>query len=313
MKKLRWYHGIIITLLSIAVLIFLCAPLQYYFGYAGLVFSELLLVVTAIIPLLIAHEKMSEVFPVALPPTKKFWGAIFMYGGVFFAMSVVILLEQIFFQSTAEVSESLGNTITGLSPWMSVVVIALIPAICEELLNRGTILFCFKRLKSNVAAIVISGIMFGIMHLDPVRFLPTAILGCFFAYLSIKTESLFFPMLFHFMNNLISVVSAFSSAGTEVVDGADKIEMTALTFGVLWYYVGISVLLFTVGIIIFNGLKKRSSLKIITIIVSLSIIIISSVFMMSTSFTEEYDDLSADKSNVPIQAAFTVNDCKLFE
>jgi sodium transport system permease protein len=80
------------------------------------------------------------------------------------------------------------------------------PAICEEMLFRGFIFTSFKNKKNVNMAIIGSAILFGFMHIDFIRIIPTTILGVILAYAVYKTGSIFVAMLIHFINNGLVVV-----------------------------------------------------------------------------------------------------------
>jgi hypothetical protein len=86
------------------------------------------------------------------------------------------------------------------------------PAICEEALCRGLIQYSFGGLRRKWLTVLIVGILFGIMHLDFYRFLPTMLLGLAMAYIMAETRNLLLPMLFHFINNAWSTVLSWATA-----------------------------------------------------------------------------------------------------
>jgi membrane protease YdiL (CAAX protease family) len=81
------------------------------------------------------------------------------------------------------------------------------PAICEEILFRGIILQETLRRFSRPSSIIITGILFGLFHLDPYRFLGTAVLGCIMAYLVTRVDSLLASMTYHLTNNLMILLT----------------------------------------------------------------------------------------------------------
>lgn len=82
---------------------------------------------------------------------------------------------------------------------------ALSPAICEEILFRGYLRHASKPLPT-AQAIFINGIVFGIFHMSIYRFFPTAMLGFLLTFIAIRSHSIYPAMLFHFINNAISIV-----------------------------------------------------------------------------------------------------------
>jgi membrane protease YdiL (CAAX protease family) len=83
--------------------------------------------------------------------------------------------------------------------------IALLPGVCEELLFRGFLLRGFRTRFSEPAAIVWVGVLFGIFHVDPYRFVPVTLLGIWFGYLVVRTGSIIAGMVAHVTNNTIAI------------------------------------------------------------------------------------------------------------
>ena len=95
------------------------------------------------------------------------------------------------------------DTVSGLM--VAIVIIAVFPAICEEVLVRGVVLRGYER-RGTVAAIVISAIFFGIMHGDIKNLIGPIFFGVVFAYIVIRTGSLFAGIVAHFINNAFALL-----------------------------------------------------------------------------------------------------------
>ncbi|MBC7765140.1 MAG: CPBP family intramembrane metalloprotease [Hyphomonadaceae bacterium] len=91
-------------------------------------------------------------------------------------------------------------------------IIGFFPAICEEILSRGVLLRAYE-LRGTKAAIVISGLFFGIMHMNLQSIAATTFLGMFLAYIVIKTNSIYAAMLAHFVNNFFSMFWGYFAKG----------------------------------------------------------------------------------------------------
>ncbi|MHB1177620.1 MAG: CPBP family intramembrane glutamic endopeptidase [Daejeonella sp.] len=88
--------------------------------------------------------------------------------------------------------------------------LAVIPAIGEEFIFRGCLQKIFARWTGNKhAAIWITAIIFSAIHIQFYGFIPRMLLGALFGYLLVWSGSLWIPMLAHFMNNSIAVVTAY--------------------------------------------------------------------------------------------------------
>jgi membrane protease YdiL (CAAX protease family) len=87
--------------------------------------------------------------------------------------------------------------------------IALIPAIGEELYFRGALQGIIKQWKGIKVSIWITAIIFSTIHFQFYGFLPRMLLGAFFGYLIFWSENLWLPVVAHFTNNAIAVVFYF--------------------------------------------------------------------------------------------------------
>ncbi len=98
-----------------------------------------------------------------------------------------------------------------------VVVVALIPAIVEEILFRGLVQKSFDKSMPAIASAVLTGVIFGIYHLNPFEAIPLIGIGCFLGFLRFRSASLLLPMLMHFLNNLLAVLAVTFKVGDEKI------------------------------------------------------------------------------------------------
>ena len=95
---------------------------------------------------------------------------------------------------------------------------ALLPAIAEELSFRGTLQQVLwegngnkvQRTKVNLA-IWITAFVFSAIHMQFYGFVPRMLMGAMFGYVFLWTGSLWVPVAMHFMNNCTAVVSYYLS------------------------------------------------------------------------------------------------------
>jgi sodium transport system permease protein len=122
---------------------------------------------------------------------------------------------------------------------ISLVALALTPAICEEALFRGPILLGLRRRFSMPAACVLTGLLFGIMHGDLWRFLPTFLLGALLSWVALASGSIVPSMVVHFFNN-----GALTLLGYYGLDQASEKLPASVEFSML----GGAAVLFFLGI-----------------------------------------------------------------
>ncbi|MDX1627649.1 MAG: CPBP family intramembrane glutamic endopeptidase [Fulvivirga sp.] len=119
------------------------------------------------------------------------------------------------FEKWARQTESLATKMTefltdfdGPGQFMlAFVVIAIIPAIGEELLFRGFLQNQFKSMTGNAhLAIWIAAILFSTIHMQFYGFVPRVLLGALFGYLYYWSGNLVIPILAHLVNNGLTLV-----------------------------------------------------------------------------------------------------------
>lgn len=93
---------------------------------------------------------------------------------------------------------------------LNLFMIALLPAIGEELVFRGCFQYIFTRLTKNAHwGIWISAIIFSAIHLQFYGFLPRMLLGACFGYLMFWSNNLWYPIIAHLINNGAAVIAAY--------------------------------------------------------------------------------------------------------
>lgn len=94
-------------------------------------------------------------------------------------------------------------------PWFSIVfLMALIPALCEELAFRGFIFGGLVRQGGRLRAIVVTALMFGISHGFLQQSIAASCMGILLGWIALRTGSVLPCILVHFTNNALSVSMA---------------------------------------------------------------------------------------------------------
>ncbi len=128
-----------------------------------------------------------------------------------------------------------------------VIVIALVPAICEEVLFRGLIQRSFEMKMKPVWAALITGLFFGLFHVNPYALIPLVALGFYFGFAVYTSNSILVSMVLHFTNNFISVVLFFIIGNEDLINSNVKGDVE---LGSAIFYFVLLLILF-IGIIIF--------------------------------------------------------------
>ncbi len=97
------------------------------------------------------------------------------------------------------------NTIFGLL--VNLFIVALVPALGEELLFRGALLKLFTNISRNIhIAVFFTSFLFAAIHFQFYGFLPRFFIGLILGYSFVITGNLWVPIFVHFINNSASVI-----------------------------------------------------------------------------------------------------------
>lgn len=91
---------------------------------------------------------------------------------------------------------------------ISLISLAVVPAICEELLFRGVIINVLRE-RGTAFAIIMSSVMFSLFHFSLSQLIYPVCFGIILAIVYLRTNNIFFPMLLHFANNALSLTIQF--------------------------------------------------------------------------------------------------------
>ena len=174
-------------------------------------------------------------------------------------------------ESAKILTEQFMSTTTLIGLICNLLLMAVLPAMAEELTFRGVLqrLFQAKGEKGDEAkrregekiphlAIWCSAILFSAIHLQFYGFVPRMLMGALFGYMLVWTGSMWIPILMHFTNNAMAVILYFVA----LRQGWDMDKVDAIgTNDTLWLGV-VSIVITIIGIYAFRRsttMSKASS------------------------------------------------------
>ena len=95
----------------------------------------------------------------------------------------------------------------GYGAWVVFVLVAVQPAVVEELAFRGVVLTSLVPTLSEVEAVFVSALLFMTLHLGPAAFPHTFAMGVVAGFVRLRTGSLLPCVLMHFVHNAAVVGS----------------------------------------------------------------------------------------------------------
>lgn len=150
---------------------------------------------------------------------KKYISEILKYFALFMVIKIAsaLLTSVVGFALGVEIGESENQNIivslTSSAPIMMLISAAFLAPIVEE----GIFRLAFRKVINNkYLFMIISGLLFGFMHIFPTE-LPMSValtysityvtMGVYLAYVYVKTDNIWFSIIIHLLNNLISMLA----------------------------------------------------------------------------------------------------------
>lgn len=178
-------------------------PTYYWCLGASLVITDLLLIL--LVYYVIAGDcKKPYTSYLIFPRGRDFWLSLPTFLCLMFAINGLTEM--------ANVPDMLKTTFEGMTHnWLCILGVIIIGPISEEIcFRRGILGSLLLSPRFHRYALVLSALIFGVIHLNPAQMGGAFVLGLFLGWLYIRTHSLVLPILFHILNNglgiLLSVV-----------------------------------------------------------------------------------------------------------
>ena len=132
---------------------------------------------------------------------------------------------------------------------------ALLPALAEELSFRGTLQQVLANsqepsAKSHIA-IWVTAFIFSAVHMQFYGFVPRMLMGAMLGYIFVWTDSLWVPVVMHFTNNGLAVIAYYLTANSQELTANGKNIADTFGAGDTWWVGVISILITSLGLLIF--------------------------------------------------------------
>ncbi len=142
--------------------------------------------------------------PFLMAPLAGFLLALTLHPAVNLLQNIVLRVYPL---SEELVKKLDGLVTTSGNLWVMLLVLAVLPAICEELAFRGFILSGLRRMGHKWTAIVISSLFFGATHAIFQQSLIAFLVGVVIGFVAVQTGSLLPGVLFHVAHNSLGLLT----------------------------------------------------------------------------------------------------------
>ena len=126
-----------------------------------------------------------------------------------------------------------------------ILIVAVVPALCEETMFRGFVQRSFEFKLTPFKAALLTAIFFGLYHFNPYGLLALIALGFYLGYASYSSNSIILAMFLHFLNNFTAIMFYFGAGNKDVLDST----VATISDAKLAFIVFLTLLLLFIGVI----------------------------------------------------------------
>jgi len=208
-------EALLFTIIALTLLIYAGLPLQMNNLIRGLLITELGIFLAFPVAYA-AYLKLDlrKTFRLYAPSAPAILATFLMFAGIALAIGTLSYLQNRLFpvpQQMIDYMDRVMRTLYGQSFAGAFILIALLPAICEEVSFRGVVLSGMLSRSKPWNAILITTFLFAVFHLSLHRFPGVFLIGLAATYLVWKSGSIFTGMLLHMLSNgYVAFVAKYS-------------------------------------------------------------------------------------------------------
>lgn len=175
-------------------------------------------------------------------------------------VSFINVFSQLF---TDNVAVDMLGEVAGLSPVLTVLIVGFVGPFCEEFTFRGVIYGGLRKSGFLCAAAVVTGIFFGLMHLNLNQFSYALILGFVLSLLVEATGSIWGSVIAHVTVNTWNMImmllmdKVYSSMGIDIFEEAAEAVTTDAKLTMMGFLIVISVVTTLLAAGVFIGISSH--------------------------------------------------------
>ncbi|MDE6759658.1 MAG: ABC transporter permease subunit [Lachnospiraceae bacterium] len=243
-------ESLLILIVALLLMVYVGGIMSLSEPLMGVILPQFFIGVLPVLACIYIKGNPKLIFGLKLPKGKDIIGAFCLYLGLgSFTLLLSNLLGYLFPENSQGLNEEYLKLLDGVSFVPALLLIAFVPAVCEELLFRGYMFTAFRQKMDVSKAVFFVSVLFGISHMSLIKLIPTAFLGAGLAYAMYRSKSIFTSAMMHFLNNAFSVF---------VLYYGDKIAFFNEEKSGVFFLIGLGVMavVFTpVGIRLLKGKK----------------------------------------------------------
>lgn len=206
-KQMPGYGDLILLLCLVLLLIFYVGSFaQIKWGFGGVVIQQLIILLCPVLYAWYMKADAKRLFSIKKPGVSQVAGGVLFGIAAFLCAMIIGVLLVPFFPESADGLTQLDDMLTSQPAVVLILVVALMPAIGEELLFRGFVMGTLKNKCTGVIAVLVTTLLFAAYHMSLIKMFTIGIIGFGLTYAAYKSGSIVTSMCMHFLNNLLSVL-----------------------------------------------------------------------------------------------------------
>lgn len=239
--------------------LYLGSVLEMKYGFGGIFGIQMIIFVLPLLYVLYTKRSILQTYSFRKTKFMNFVAALFMGCGAMLIGIILTSFVSMLFPTEAEmVSSGLMNELMSDNELLTFAVVALTPAVCEEMLFRGFLFSAFRGRYKIVVSVLLTAVIFGVYHMSIVRFFTTALLGAALAVIVYYSDSIFPAMMMHAINNGIAVLQMYHPDTMENIFPLFAVEEPGIMESIVVSTMGI--LLLAAGVAMFKILQKKKEM-----------------------------------------------------
>lgn len=227
---------------------------------ANNVMTELVMFLPPFVMVLYSGDRLSVLIPLKKIKMSSFFLTLLYSICLFPVASLANAISMLFVDNTVV---ELSDQILSLPMWQMIISVGLVSPFLEEVVFRGIFLQSYQRTGRIIGSIVLSSVLFGLMHMNFNQFTYSTVIGIMFALLVESTGSVLASFLAHAFFNSVEVITLYLSSdimeeAEQYLSDMDDTMQQLLSIGI---YLVLAVIAIAIGMCILYKISEIEGRK----------------------------------------------------
>lgn len=259
-KQMPGFGDVVLLLCVVLLLIFYVGSYaQIKLGFGGVAVQQLIILLCPLIYAWYMKADKKKLFSIQKIKPLQLAGSVMIGIAAFVGALILGALLMPIFPDSAEGLTQLDDMLVNQPVYLLVLVVALMPAVGEELLFRGFVMGTLKNRCRPVVTIVVTTLIFAAYHMSLIKMFTIGIVGLGLTLVTYKTGSIAASMCVHFINNLLSVL--ITKYPAQMQRALPVLFKDRLSVSDMLLLAAVVVICAAVGWMLIGGRKKGTLIK----------------------------------------------------